>query len=86
MRINGSPQKLVDDYSMEWQPITTAPYGVDLELSVVDGDGIHALVFPCRRDIHGWINAKSKASVEVHPSHWREWDEAVNPLAVRPSP
>jgi len=58
---------------MEWQPITTAPYGVDLEVAVVDGDVIYALVFPCRRNVHGWVNAKSGATVQIHPTHWRKW-------------
>ncbi|MGP0090679.1 MAG: hypothetical protein ACLPKB_12080 [Xanthobacteraceae bacterium] len=58
-----------------WQPISTAPYGRDLELAVVESDGPHALVFPCRRALDGWINAQTKERVDVHPSHWRKWDQ-----------
>ena len=81
MTIKEATRGLRDDFSMEWEPVITAPYGVDLELAVVDGNGIHAVVFPCRRMVHGWVNAASGASVELHPSHWRAWDDGVNPLA-----
>lgn len=33
----------------EWQPISTAPLDLDLELGILVYDGIHALIFPCRR-------------------------------------
>ena len=49
----------VDTPNMEWQPITIAPYDRDLELAVIDYDGTHALVFPCRRLLHGWIDSKT---------------------------
>jgi hypothetical protein len=29
---------------MEWQPISTAPFGRDLELAVISPDGPHPLV------------------------------------------
>jgi hypothetical protein len=58
---------------MQWQPISTAPFGPDLELAVIDGDGPHALVFPCRRILGGWMKVESKEQIDVHPTHWREW-------------
>ena len=58
---------------MQWQPISTAPFGPDLELAVIDGDGPHALVFPCRRIFGGWMKVESKEQIDVHPTHWREW-------------
>lgn len=57
-----------------WRPINTAPFDCDLELAVIDGDGAHALVFPCRRILGGWLNALTKARIEVSPTHWREWN------------
>jgi hypothetical protein len=39
-----------------WQPISTAPYDLDLELAVIDEGGPDMLVFPCRRVLDGWIN------------------------------
>jgi hypothetical protein len=58
----------------DWRPIKSAPFDRDLELAVLDYDGTHALVFPCRRILCGWIDAESKELVPVSPSHWREWD------------
>jgi hypothetical protein len=57
----------------EWHPVSTAPFDRDLELAVVDDDGEHALVFPCRRIMGGWINPATKQRIEVHPTHWRKW-------------
>jgi hypothetical protein len=60
-----------------WQPISTAPFDRDLALAVIDMDGTHALVFPCRRTLEGWIAAKTKERVHVRPTHWREWRQAT---------
>jgi hypothetical protein len=57
----------------EWQPISAAPFDSDLELSVIDEDGAHALVFPCRRILGGWAKAEGRARIDVHPTHWRRW-------------
>jgi hypothetical protein len=58
-----------------WQPISTAPFDRDLQLAVLDGDGAHALVFPCRRILSGWINSETHVRIEVWPTHWRDWEE-----------
>jgi hypothetical protein len=84
--IKDAAQELLDDHHIKWQPVTTAPYGVDLEVAVINAAGTYAVVFPCRRGVYGWINAASGASVDVHPSHWRRWDDGINPLAARPAP
>jgi len=60
---------------VEWQPIRSAPYGADLELAVIDAKGTHALVFPCRRIPAGWLKSGTDQWVEVHPTHWREWEK-----------
>ena len=60
---------------MEWKPISIAPFDRDLELSVIDYDGIHALVFPCHRILGGWVKAEGKERTEVHPTHWRDWQK-----------
>ena len=60
-----------------WQPIESAPFDRDLQLSVIEGE-VHALVFPCRRTEVGWISGSGK-SVEVSPSHWRDWTEQEAP-------
>ena len=56
-----------------WQPIATAPFDRDLELAVINGSGVHMLVFPCRRILRGWIKSENGEPVDVHPTHWREW-------------
>jgi hypothetical protein len=56
-----------------WQPIRTAPFDQDLELAVIDGEGTHALVFPCRRALTGWFKSVNRERIEVSPTHWREW-------------
>ena len=56
-----------------WQPISTAPFGRDLEVAVIDYDGAHALVFPCRRVLDGW--AKGDRRIDVKPTHWRDWQD-----------
>ncbi len=60
---------------MPWNPIHTAPFGLDLELAVIEEGEVHALVFACRRTRDGWINARTGAVVEVRPTHWREWQD-----------
>jgi hypothetical protein len=58
-----------------WQPISTAPFGRDLELCVIDRDVPHALAFPCRRVLNGWVNAENMRLVDVRPTHWRPWGQ-----------
>lgn len=63
-----------DNINMEWKPIAAAPFDCDLELAVIEYDGTHALVFPCRRLLHGWLNAQTKKPIyDLRPTHWRYW-------------
>ena len=63
-----------------WQRASTAPFDRDLELAVIDADGEHALVFPCRHILNGWMDARTRERLDVHPTHWRPWDERRQPL------
>jgi hypothetical protein len=56
-----------------WSAISTAPFDRGLELAVLDTDGPHALVFPCRRILHGWVKEETRKIIDVRPTHWREW-------------
>jgi hypothetical protein len=56
-----------------WEDISIAPFGRDLELAVIEGGSLHALVFACRRSHNGWINAQTNQPVLVSPTHWRPW-------------
>jgi hypothetical protein len=40
-----------------WHLISTAPFDRDLELAFIDANGIHAIAFPCRRVLGGWIKS-----------------------------
>jgi hypothetical protein len=66
-----------------WNPIASAPRDKDLELAVVDDEGYHALIFPCRRREGHWIDSRTGAVVPVRPSHWRDWDSAAAEAAAR---
>lgn len=58
---------------LEWQPIATAPFDRNIELSVINGPAPHGLAFPCRRILHGWLNAETGERIDVRPTHWRDW-------------
>jgi len=62
-----------------WQSVSTAPYDQDLELAVMDRDGTHTLVFPCRRTLVGWVKSGTRERVEVSPTHWRLWGAGGRP-------
>jgi hypothetical protein len=64
---------LVGIRNMTWFKIETAPFERDLEVAVVDFDGAHPVVFPCRRVLGGWIKATTGSPLNIHPTHWREW-------------
>ena len=44
----------------------------DVTFQVRAGE-VHALAFPCRRVLRGWVNSQTGAPVHVFPTHWREW-------------
>src|SRR5271169_380487 len=50
---------------MDWKPISTAPYTGELELAVIEKDSAHAVAFPCRRVVGGWIAAETNKWIEV---------------------
>jgi hypothetical protein len=66
----------------------TVPKDHDVLLAVLDHEGFHALEFPCRRSDDGrWIDAATGRSIEVHPTHWREWvgGPASQAFSLRPT-
>jgi hypothetical protein len=56
-----------------WETIATAPFGRDLELSVIELGQVHALIFACQRRADGWIDAETGRRIAVDPTHWRLW-------------
>ncbi|WP_348640257.1 hypothetical protein [Mesorhizobium sp. M5C.F.Ca.ET.164.01.1.1] len=69
------------DHDRMWKPILSAPFDRDLELAVFDEDGEHALVFPCVKRREGWKNAATGARVDIHPTHWRDWQSESVPTS-----
>lgn len=63
-----------------WQTITTAPFDQALELAIIGIEGVHALAFPCRRVLRGWLNAETDEALSLRPTLWREWSEASSPV------
>ncbi|HEY2530343.1 MAG TPA: hypothetical protein VGJ20_20795 [Xanthobacteraceae bacterium] len=49
------------------------PADRDVLLAVLDHDGFYALEFPCRFSEGRWIDVTTGHSIEVRPTHWREW-------------
>jgi hypothetical protein len=72
-----SDEILYEDNSRiaEWRPVSTAPFDCDLEVAVLDWEGAHALIFPCRRMLGGWFDAETKEQIDVEPTHWRSWGQ-----------
>lgn len=62
---------------MTWFKIETAPFEHDIEMCVMEFDGPHAVAFPCRRVLGGWVKASTRAPVRVYPTHWREWSNTT---------
>lgn len=72
-----APSASFDQIGAMWNPVATAPFGQDLQLAVIDQDGVHALVFPCQRERTGWRNVVTGAPVDIRPTHWRVWDSEI---------
>jgi hypothetical protein len=64
---------LPDMNESAWHLAATAPFDHDLELAVIEGGEVHALVARCRRTQRGWLNAATGRQVDVDPTHWRPW-------------
>jgi hypothetical protein len=56
-----------------WNHISTVPEDRDLRVAVIDQTGEHVVIFPCRRESGQWINPDTGRTVDIHPTHWRDW-------------
>jgi hypothetical protein len=60
----------------EWLPAAVAPTDGDLEVCVLDFDGmVHALAFPCHKDGTEWVDASGRRHADIQPTQWRRWPE-----------
>jgi hypothetical protein len=57
----------------DWQPIASAPFDRDIQVSVIEKGEVHALVSPCRQMHSGWLRASPRQLLFIEPTHWREW-------------
>lgn len=69
-----------------WEPIASAPFDRDLQVAVVEGEDVHALVIRCRRVRQGWVSAATGKPIDVRPTHWREWTQSADSPPVNPRP
>jgi len=66
----------IDSLSREWLPVSITPPAGDLEVCVIDYDGIVlALAYPCRVNGADWIDASNRRRLDIQPTHWRKWTE-----------
>ena len=65
----------VHSQSDKWLPVSIAPSDSDLEVCVIDNQGIHRLVYPCRKNRIEWVDASTKKHIDIQPTHWRKWTE-----------
>jgi hypothetical protein len=74
---------LLHRHLAHWHPISTAPHNQDLELRIVDNNGVVTASFPCRRTNTGvWINADLGTSLHIQPTAWRLWQNKSLQSAV----
>ncbi|WP_363293509.1 hypothetical protein [Mesorhizobium sp.] len=83
---NQSAERIFDHTGRMWNPIASAPPGRNLELAVIDDDGVHALVFPCEKAPVGWKNVATGARVDIRPTHWRVWNPEEHQLGFLQNP
>jgi hypothetical protein len=62
----------------KWLPVSIAPTDADLEVCVIDKNGIHTLIFPVQKCGTQWVDAGTKTLVDIEPSHWRKWTHHAN--------
>jgi hypothetical protein len=63
------------DGSLNWHPISTAPFNHDVEVRVAGDHGSRVIPFPCRQTTSGWINADLDVRIDMDPTAWRAWPE-----------
>lgn len=70
--------------TLSWEPIASAPFDRDLQVAVVEGEDVHALVIRCRRARQGWVSATTGKPIDVRPTHWREWAQSADSPPANP--
>jgi hypothetical protein len=61
----------------DWQPMSSAPVGQELEVRLEDTFGRYVLMFPCKLvPGQGWINSRLETPLPAAPVDWKYWDES----------
>ena len=64
----------VQSLPTEWLPVSVAPDEGDLEICIVDYNGIvRALNYPCHKSGTQWVDASNNRLLDIQPTHWRKW-------------
>ena len=71
------PMSNVHPLPERWLPASIAPLDTDLEVCVIDQNGIHALIFPVRKTEMNWVDAETKKAIHISPTHWRKWADGA---------
>jgi hypothetical protein len=58
--------------ALEWQDISTVPFGCEVEVSTIDDDTYRVFVFPVRRLMTTWVADGVPGSLDIAPTHWRQ--------------
>jgi hypothetical protein len=69
----GYKRMVVHSLPEGWLPVSIAPIDADLEVSVMDNLGVHALIFPVRKSGNSWVDASTKTTIDIQPTHWKKW-------------
>jgi hypothetical protein len=59
----------------KWLPVSFTPPNADLEVSVLDGCELRALLFPVRKSETEWVDISTNKRIDIVPTHWRQWSE-----------
>jgi len=67
----------IHSLSAEWLPVSIAPPDANLEVCVMDFDGIViALAYPCHKNGADLVDASNKKHIDIQPTQWRKWSES----------
>ena len=75
-----SPLRSAIDRARGWRTAATAPYNQELELRVLEAEGVQCLSHPCLQNNDGqWINVDLGTELKIQPLQWRPWRRRKSP-------
>ena len=73
MPARDAPERPVAGAGATWEGVATAPFGLDLELAVIEGKATPSSLGSATMPRGGWVKAATAERVMVQPTHWRAW-------------